>query len=78
MAILAQLNPMTWAIDAVRPIPAASPDPLARRGFSPSASSKDRREYACVVLSCEKPRLASVSVASLRDLKLILTGWAAA
>jgi len=36
---------------------------LARRGFSRSASSTDCK-YACVGLTCEKPRRASVSNAS--------------
>jgi hypothetical protein len=46
-------------------IPAASSNPLARRGFSRSASSTDCK-YACVGLTCEKPRRASVSNASRR------------
>src|SRR5207245_6879536 len=42
-------------------LPTPSPDPLAQRGSSPSASSTYCCEYACVVLSCEEPRRASVS-----------------
>src|SRR5438093_8741883 len=46
--------------------PTAAADPLARRGFSRSPSSTYHCGYACVVLTCEKPRRASVSTASLR------------
>jgi hypothetical protein len=42
-----------------------SSDPLARRGFSRSASLTDCM-YACVGLTCEKPRRASVWNASQR------------
>jgi len=47
-----------------------SSDPLARRGFSRSASSTDC-QYACVCLTCEKSRRASVSNASRRHSQII-------
>src|SRR5439155_23903715 len=52
-------------------MPTASSDSLARRGFSRSASSTYYCEYAFVVLTCEKPRRASVSSLSLRDSLII-------
>src|SRR2546428_9448218 len=47
-------------------MPTGTNDPLARRTFSRSASLTYYSEYACVVLTCEKLRRASVSFVSLR------------
>ena len=57
-------------------IPTAAADPLGRRGFSRSPSSTYRCGYACVVLTCEKPRRPSVSAASLRHSRIIMAGSA--
>ncbi len=43
---------------------------FARRGFSHSVSSTDRK-YVCVALTCEKPRRVSVSAASRRHSRII-------
>src|SRR3989442_14486872 len=55
-------------------MPTAAADPLARRGFSRSASSTYWYKYACVVLTCEKPRRASGSAASQRHSLIIPAG----
>src|SRR5438034_11188421 len=65
-------------------MPTAAADPLAglpialqlqwAMGFSRSASSTYCYKYACVVLTCEKPRRASVSAASRRHPWIIRAG----
>ncbi len=50
---------------ALNVFPVTAADPIAWRGFSRSVSSTDRKS-ACVALTCEKPRQASVSAASRR------------